>query len=207
MTENPTNLWHKIDSKLGKVSNLAFDQRFFPFTMILVLILLSAYMYLFYIWFFPPSIPLSSNPKSGAHVILTQVQEKSDLSGQASIGVSIDTSQILSSDVNGLQVVAEVSGRVPEDITFVPKQIPGLETVIATFDHVDDQLVLKIGFLTPPGGKYIVENSRLDLGSMTFTKPDSGTINFDFSPTLNKILEPKTLNNLLVLPESQSYAF
>lgn len=204
MTETKISLLQRLNNKLESLSNLAFSKKVFPFTLVLIFILFITYAMIFYTWFFSP-VPLLSGPSTGARVVLTQLN--TNTSEKSSIGVAVNLDDIQGTAINGLQVIAQLQGTVPDDIIFTPKTVDGLEPIVTTIDHSGGTPTLKIAFLKPLTKEYVVNQPFLEIGALTFTKPTTGTLTISFSPTLNKVLEKDSLENVMVQPEDVSYSF
>lgn len=110
--------------------------------------------------------------------------------------------------VDGIQLLANLSGSVPADLTLVPQTVSGLSQVVASLDQSGDP-DLKLAFLTAnPSTPFSTNNSSVTVAKLTFTAPTTGqfSINFDTTP-VSKITETGTGTNILEPPTALSYTF
>jgi hypothetical protein len=138
---------------------------------------------------------------------MTLSPSTTNIQGGSSVSININTNTN-SSQVLGFQVYADITGTVPSNIVFNPKSISGLQTAFnQTTDSTNGKL-LRVQINAPnPTIPYSTNGSEISLGTLTFTAPTSGTMNFNFNTTFTKINEIGTNNDILLTPNNATYTF
>ena len=122
------------------------------------------------------------------------------------------SASILNTSVDGFQVVASISGKIPADITFIPTIPIGMRQIGGTLTAIQEGKQIQLAYITDnPESQPFLDPNFITLGSLVFTAPGSGDMTVSFDPTLSKIHQHSEQNlpgsDILDLPEEQTYSF
>lgn len=108
--------------------------------------------------------------------------------------------------IDGFQVVATVSGTIPNDINWQAATPSGMVTVLNSATGSLAGLTIKFAYITQISGSPYTTAST-NLGKLTFTAPSSGQTTISFDNTFTKIVEHATSQDLAGIPASAVYTF
>lgn len=109
--------------------------------------------------------------------------------------------------IDGVQFVATLSNTIPQNIAFKPANIEGLRLIINSLSDAEDGKKLTVAFVTTPPTPFTGSANDLVLGELEFTAPGEGDFNITFDPTLSKIIQNQTTDDILKTPPSYTYSF
>ena len=188
-----------LQDRIDHISKIAFEKKHLPFTILLTTVLVISYGIFFFQWLGGFSKQPAFVGGEGAE--LEMIPSANEEPTQR-ITFQTKVADIQNKSIDGVQFVAVLDGDVPEDIHFVPAQIEGLEPLITTITEEGGQKLLKIAFLTPPPNAFTINSPTIVLGTLEFTRPDSGKVEVEFNPYLAKMPENKTSKNFLETPKT-----
>ena len=192
-------LFSTLQTRIDHLSQIAFQKKYLPFTMILTFVLVLSYGVFFFQWL----QGFSGQPQFvGGKGAQLELVPSTNSEPTQRITFQTKVSDIQNKSIDGVQFVAILDGDIPDDIHFVPAQIDGLQPLVATISEEDGETLLKIAFLTPPPNAYTITSPTLVLGTLEFTRPDSGKVEVEFNPYLAKMPENKTASNFLETPKT-----
>lgn len=102
------------------------------------------------------------------------------------------------SQVDGFQVVANITGSIPTNLSLEPAAIPDLTAVSSSITDVSGGKRLMLAFITKdPQKPFNANGASVTLATLRFTAPTSGTLSISPDPSLSKILQSNTSTDLL----------
>lgn len=149
----------------------------------------------------------ASNTKGVASIILSPAT--STLTPGQTVTVQL-TASILDRSVDGFQIVAQLQGQVPTNLTFTPNTPSGLQLVKNTFIfplNVPSTKTLTLAYVTQDPTHPFSASGLVNLGSFQFTVPESGSMFIQFNPQSTKIVQTKTVEDILATPPGVTYTF
>jgi len=108
--------------------------------------------------------------------------------------------------IDGIQIATQLTGMIPSDLSFKAATITGLTATKKIVETNAGGKLLKFVFLATPTKPY-ANNSLFTLGTLTMTPTKQGSVTISFDPTLTKILQNKTAQDILNIPQQQTYTF
>ncbi len=117
------------------------------------------------------------------------------------------------SQVDGFQLVANITGAVPSAMTFTPATVNGLTRVLPSadgtrpaFTDITNGKQLTVVYLGANQTPYNANGGTVTLGTITFTAPENGTITVSIDQTKSKILQTVTGTDLLSLQSPTEFS-
>lgn len=113
-------------------------------------------------------------------------------------------------NIDGIQVVANITGDVPDDLQFLPAQIPGLSIVNPTqiiTDTANGKKLTLVLITASPSSPFQLTSNSLSLGNFSFTSPANGSFTITFDQTFTKINENVVGTDLLMTVQPLTLAF
>ena len=126
-----------------------------------------------------------------------------DKDSTVSLSIQIDKSY----PVDGIQVQAEIIGKVPENFVFTPHVPEGLRVAKNTLKNTNNGKKLTLAYITNNPQNPFVNEGLVNLGSFVFTPKEEGNLNVKFSTTVSKVSKNKTAEDLLTYPQDYTYTF
>ncbi|MBU1326791.1 S-layer homology domain-containing protein [Patescibacteria group bacterium] len=117
------------------------------------------------------------------------------------------SANIVDKAVDGFQVSASFSGNLPADLSFEPASISGLILAKNTLESANGGKILKLAFLTQNPSQPYANISFITLGQIAMTPREAGTITITYDTTLTKIAQNKTAQDIVNIPQEQTYIF
>lgn len=109
------------------------------------------------------------------------------------------------SSVDGIQIVATVTGAVPVDFTYHPAILSGLSIIPVVVEELADGKKIKVAFVTKDPNTPLISNTIISIGTFTFTPNQKGSIKIQFDTTYSKIAQHQTTKDILGIPASYMY--
>lgn len=120
------------------------------------------------------------------------------------IAVSADTK---GDAVDGFQIVVNITGSVPTDLTFIPEPPTGLQAIANTAEDITNGKKYKIAFLTADPLVPYTSSGLVELGKFTFTSPATGDMTVTYDQTISKIVKNQTSEDIAATEENVTYSF
>lgn len=148
----------------------------------------------------------ASTPTGTATVkISTTTTQLSEGQQALPVVVNLGPSQI---NIDGIQFVVEVTGNVPANIKFTPQTLSGLAAKVNTVVDITNGKKISVAFLTDdPLTPFTSGNQDITLGNLEFTAPASGQMLVHFNPTLSKVIQNSTMDDVLKTPVDTTFTF
>ena len=109
--------------------------------------------------------------------------------------------------VDGFQIFANFSGNFPVDLSFKPASISGLMLIKNTFESTDSGKILKLAFVTEDPSQPYSNTSFITLGHISMFSKEQGTVVISYNTTLTKIAQNQTAQDIVDIPQEQTYTF
>ena len=110
-------------------------------------------------------------------------------------------------DVVGFQLLIELDGNIPENIAFVPNNIPGLQVVR---NNKTEENTIQVAFIAPLADSFVPFSTgqALELGKVTYTAPEAeGSFELGFDSENTLIIEYLTNKDIAKVPSPITYSF
>lgn len=107
----------------------------------------------------------------------------------------------------GVQFFIDVAGDVPFDLQYSTEDTLGMNVITNSISDTATGKRISFAMITNPPQTYTTTTSDVVLGNISFTSPASGQMTLSFDPTLSKIIEFQTNEEILQNPQSETYAF
>ncbi len=121
--------------------------------------------------------------------------------------ITISASGTGASNVDGFQLIANISGNVPA-ITVEPQTFSALNSVASTIVDANGGKKLTLAFITKdPQTPFNPNNAVVPLATLRFTVPASGTMSIAVDENYSKILQSVTGQNLLGVTPTAVFTF
>jgi hypothetical protein len=141
----------------------------------------------------------AATPQGSANFTITP--GSSNLTPNQNVDLSL-TANAPNKKIDGIQITLNFSGKTPEDIRFIPENIPGLTNVTAKLENGS----LKLALITQnPAAPFNL--TSLKLGTIKFTSPANDAMKIAFDTTQSKIIENQTSSDILLTPNVYTYNF
>lgn len=112
--------------------------------------------------------------------------------------------------VDGFQVVANITGTIPSNVTLVDSDLTskGLRMVVSTLikNNANSAKMILLFITTNPESPAQIIGD-VELGRLNFTVPSSGEMTITIEASTTKIVENKTEANIVILPGPSTYNF
>lgn len=110
--------------------------------------------------------------------------------------------------INGVQIVMEITGTIPDDLEFVEESINGLNLQINNMTDITGGKQVRLVYQVAPPGPFVTPSSDLTFGSLMFTSPASGELKISFDATDSKVIRSATNEDVLRTPSQvATYTF
>lgn len=112
--------------------------------------------------------------------------------------------------VDGFQVIANIKGDLPSDLTFSAPTISGLNLLFDDLTIISPtEANLQLVYLTPLGTNDSYSNNAFTtIGQFTFTAPNPGThFTVTYDTKLTKVLATETKENIVAFPNGQTVTY
>lgn len=117
------------------------------------------------------------------------------------------TSSIQQNMIDGIQIVANITGDIPPDMQFIPSVPSEFRLITNTLESSGSGKILRLVFLTNQPQTPYANTNPIQIGKLTFTSPDSGTLSIAFDQTLSKIMQNQEAQDVLQIPSDAVYTF
>ena len=159
---------------------------------------------------------------------MVAVQQRQDIrqkaaspTGTASIQITPNASTMLagspqtlilsaltpSLSVDGFQIIATLSGTIPSDIAFQPATIDGTHVLMPSLNKTSTNSATLTFAIVTADPQTPITAGLTNLGQLTFTAPSTGNLTISFDQTYSKILQNKTVQDVLRFPQNTTYTF
>lgn len=167
--------------------------------------------------YFSQDARTNASVKAGPALIVLSPQTTTVAKGQlekTKILATTDGHQVL-----GFQLVANVTGSIPNNLTVIPATISGLEAVIARVDDVAGGKQIKLVFLAKFDQNYVGANGKqggfkpfatatpVEIGTIEFYGQGSGSMTISFDHDNTMVIENATNLDLAHPPVNLTYTF
>ena len=107
----------------------------------------------------------------------------------------------------GVQFFIDVTGDIPHDLQYSTQNTLDMNVITNSVTDTATGKRISFAMITNPPQTYTTTTSDIVLGNISFTSPSSGQMTLSFDPTLSKIIEFQTNEDILQNPQSETYAF
>lgn len=182
-------------SKFAQLRTMAFEKKYLPFSLSVVLLLIVLVFYGTTAFFKQPAPPLAT---SGIQAMSNEVVFQGQQAVELTLQVPQEYQQM---ETNGIQLVAKITTDSQETLRFVPANIEGLTVLLNEIEKNDDGGIFRLGFGSAFPEFYTLKDQELTVGHFILPTDSSGTFTIEFIPSLSKIMS-KDEQNMLIAPET-----
>jgi hypothetical protein len=129
---------------------------------------------------------------------------KGEVTQNVPLSLELSTTPVSLSE---LTFVIAMTGQIPADMQFQPETLNGFSPADVSLTDSESGKTLSVSYKVPSGGTFTASTGKVNVGTLTFTNPNSGQLVLRFQASDSKALVKQSGADILRPPSLITYTF